>query len=63
MFQALTELLEDSKNEVKLEGKQEGEDRFGRLTLKLLKEKRYKELELASKDSRARNRLYREFKL
>lgn len=63
MCQALTELLEDSKNEGKLEGKQEGEDRFGRLTLKLLKEKRYKELELASKDSRVRNRLYREFKL
>lgn len=45
------------------EGQEKGEERFGKLTLLLLKENRYEDLERASKDKGYREKLLQEFNI
>lgn len=55
------EIRNEYRVEALAEGREEGEDCFGRLNLVLLAEKRYSDLERASKDRDYRKQLYQEY--
>ena len=58
---AIDELIEDGRKEGKEEGEKEGEERVSRLNLLLMAEKRYDDLERASKDREYRKQLFETF--
>ncbi len=53
--------LADGKTAGRAEGRAEGERRLGSLTLSLLSEKRYQDLERVSKDAGYREKLYQKY--
>lgn len=67
MCEALTALLEDSRQEGRKEGREEGmtrgEDRFAQLAHMLMEDGRLEDLDKAATDREYRVRLYREFTL
>ena len=58
---AIDELIEDGRKEGKEEGEKEGEERVISLNLLLMAEKRYDDLERASKDREYRKQLFETF--
>lgn len=58
---AIDELIEDGKKEGEMKGQMKGEERVRKLNLLLMAEKRYDDLERASKDKEYRRQLFDTF--
>ena len=58
---AIDELIEDGKKEGEMKGQMEGEERVSKLNLLLMADKRYDDLERASKDKEYRRQLFDTF--
>ena len=58
---AIDELIEDGKKEGEMKGQMKGEERVRKLNLLLMAEKRYDDLERASKDREYRKQLFETF--
>ena len=58
---AIDELIEDGKKEGEMKGQMKGEERVSKLNLLLMAEKRYDDLERASKDKEYRRQLFDTF--
>ena len=58
---AIDELIEDGKKEGEMKGQMKGEERLSKLTLLLMADKRYDDLERASKDKEYRRQLFDTF--
>ena len=55
---AIDELIEDGKKEGEMKGQMKGEERVSKLNLLLMADKRYDDLERASKDKEYRRQLF-----
>ena len=58
---AIDELIEDGKKEGEMKGQMKGEERVSKLNLLLMADKRYDDLERASKDKEYRRQLFDTF--
>ena len=58
---AIDELIEDGKKEGEMKGQMKGEERVSKLNLMLMADKRYDDLERASKDKEYRRQLFDTF--
>lgn len=58
---AINELIEDGKKEGEMKGQMKGEERVSKLNLLLMADKRYDDLERASKDKEYRRQLFDTF--
>ena len=58
---AIDELIEDGKKEGEMKGQMKGEERVSKLNLLLMADKRYYDLERASKDKEYRRQLFDSF--
>lgn len=58
---AIDELIEDGKKEGEMKGQMKGEERVSKLNLLLMADKRYDDLERASKDKEQRRQLFDTF--
>ena len=61
MCRAIDELIEDGKKEGEMKGQMKGEERVSKLNLLLMADKRYDDLERASKDKEYRRQLFDTF--